>query len=105
MSGDFQKVYSLSRLPEGEMVCLSVDGRRILLARSAGQVFAADDMCTHEDASLSTGSLKGDCVKCPLHGSRFDLKTGKALDDPAEEALRIYPVRVEGDEILVSLSS
>jgi 3-phenylpropionate/trans-cinnamate dioxygenase ferredoxin component len=68
-----------------------------------GSVFAVDDMCTHEDASLSKGSLHGECIKCPLHGSRFDLNTGEALDEPAEQKLNTYPVRIDGDDIKVEL--
>ncbi len=64
-----------------------------------------DDMCTHEDASLSKGSLHGDCVKCPLHGSRFKLLTGQALDEPAEENLNTYKVKIEGDSIQVKLGA
>ena len=55
------------------------------------------------DASLAKGSLHGHCVKCPLHGSRFDLSTGEALDEPAEDPVNTYEVRVEGDDILVAL--
>jgi len=47
--------------------------------------------------------LKGELVKCPLHGSRFNVCTGKALEEPAEENLRTYPVRMEGERILVGL--
>jgi len=68
-----------------------------------GKFYATDDTCTHEDASLSTGFLKGDIVKCPLHGSRFNVCTGKALEEPAEEDLRTYPVRLEGGRILIDL--
>ena len=80
-----------------------VRGRRILLANVDGRICAVDDTCTHEDASLSTGVLKGELVKCPLHGSRFNVCTGKALEEPAEESLRTYPVRLEGARILVGL--
>ena len=82
---------------------VDVHGRRILLANVGGRICAVDDTCTHEDASLSTGVLKGELVKCPLHGSRFNVCTGKALEEPAEESLRTYPVRLEGARILVGL--
>jgi nitrite reductase/ring-hydroxylating ferredoxin subunit len=62
-----------------------------------------DETCTHEEASLSTGVLQGELVKCPLHGSRFSVCTGKALEEPAEEDLRTYPVRLEGGRILIGL--
>jgi len=68
-----------------------------------GEVYAVDDLCTHEDASLSKGSLHGECVKCPLHGSRFRLPTGEALDDPAEIPLNTYEVKIDGDDILVNV--
>jgi nitrite reductase/ring-hydroxylating ferredoxin subunit len=74
-----------------------------LLATVEGRFYAADDTCTHEEASLSTGFLKGALVKCPLHGSRFNVCTGEALEEPAEDDLRTYPVRVEGGRILVGL--
>jgi len=79
-------------------------GRRILLVNVAGRICAVDDTCTHEDASLSTGVLKGELVRCPLHGSRFNVCTGKVLEEPAEADLRTYPVRLEGGRILVGIS-
>lgn len=85
------------------MKCVRIGGRRILLANVAGRFYAADDTCTHEEASLSSGVLKGELVRCPLHGSRFNVCTGKALEEPAEQNLRIYPVRREGDSILVAI--
>ena len=68
-------------------------------------MYAVDDMCSHEDASLSKGSLHADCVKCPLHGSRFKLATGEAMDEPADQAINTYKVRIDGDKILVALPS
>jgi 3-phenylpropionate/trans-cinnamate dioxygenase ferredoxin subunit len=104
MPQDFVKVARRGELMPGKMKRVDLDGRRILLANVDGRYCAADDTCTHEDASLSTGFLKGDIVKCPLHGSRFNLRTGEVLDDPAEQNLRTYPVRVDGDDILICLT-
>ncbi len=88
-------------LHAGTMRCVEIDGRRVLIANVAGKYYATDERCTHEDASLSSGVLKGALVRCPLHGSRFDLRTGEALEEPAEENLRTYAVRVEGGRLLV----
>ncbi|MEE8264923.1 MAG: Rieske 2Fe-2S domain-containing protein, partial [Acidiferrobacterales bacterium] len=66
-----------------------------------GDYYAVADTCTHEDASLSTGSLKGELVKCPLHGSRFNVITGEVLEEPAEENLKTYALRIDGDYIFV----
>lgn len=87
----------------GTMQRVELEGRRILLANVAGRICAVDDTCTHEDASLSSGVLEGEWVKCPLHGSRFNVCTGEALEEPAEENLRSYAVRLEGARIQIAL--
>lgn len=104
MADNFVKVAGVGQVQPGKMICADVDGHKILLANVEGEILAADDMCTHEDASLCTGSLKGEYVKCPLHGSRFNLRSGEPMEEPAEETLRTYAVRVEGNDILVDLS-
>ena len=101
----FIKIAKISDLRPGQMRCVRVDGRRVLLANVGGEYLAADDRCTHEDASLATGSLKGDLVKCPLHGSRFNLRTGAALEEPACERLVTYAVRIDGEDILLGPSA
>jgi 3-phenylpropionate/trans-cinnamate dioxygenase ferredoxin subunit len=101
MPEKFVKVAAIDDIEPGKMRRFEVGGGHILLANVGGQIFAADDMCTHEDASLSTGSLRGRYVKCPLHGSRFDLQTGEPMEEPASDPLRIYAVRLEGRDIFV----
>lgn len=96
-------VCSTDAIPVGEMRCFAIDGSRILIANTSEGYFASDEMCTHEDASLCDGNLTGCLVKCPLHGSRFDLRTGDVLDDPADENLTIYPVVVDDERIYVTL--
>ena len=103
MTQEFVEAGPAGELRPGSMKRVELRGRRILLANVQGRICAADDTCTHEDASLSTGVLKGELVKCPLHGSRFNVCTGKALEEPAEADLRTYPVRLEGERILVGL--
>lgn len=99
----FIHLASLDDLHTRKLICVKSNGYRILIALTEGTVYAVDDMCTHEDASLSKGSLHGDCVKCPLHGSRFRLINGEALDEPAEEPLKTYAVKIEGDNILIEI--
>lgn len=99
----FVHLASLKDLQTRKLICVKNGSYRILVALAEGKVYAVDDMCTHEDASLSKGSLHADCVKCPLHGSRFRLSSGEALDEPAEAALNTYPVNIEGDDIMVGL--
>jgi len=103
MPDPYTTVASLNELRTRKLLCVEAQGMRLALAYVDGKVFAVDDLCSHEDASLAKGSLHGECVKCPLHGSRFDLNSGAALDEPAEDPISTYPVRIEGDDILVQL--
>lgn len=102
MAERFIKVAEIDALPPGKMRRIEIGGQRILLANVRGQFFATDDTCTHEDASLSTGFLQGEWVKCPLHGSRFNVCTGEVVDEPAEANLRTYAVRIDGNDIWLS---
>lgn len=99
----FVEAAQAAEIPPGRMKRIELGGRRILLANVAGRFYAVDDTCSHEEASLSAGVLKGELVRCPLHGSRFNVCTGEALEEPAEEPLRTYPVREEGGRILVGV--
>ena len=104
MADGFVKVGKVGDLAPGKMVQVVVGEQRLLLANVDGRYYATADTCTHEDASLSEGSLRGALVKCPLHGSRFDVRTGRAMEEPAEDDLKTYPVRIEGDNILVGMT-
>ena len=89
---------SAAELPApGAMKRVEAFGDRVLIANVDGTFHAVSDTCTHEDASLSLGALKRGTVSCPLHGSRFCLATGAALDEPAEEPLRVYRCALSGD--------
>ena len=103
MTHKFIKVAQVGELKPGKMKCVKVEGRRYLLANIEGALYATDDTCTHEDASLSSGSLHGEHVKCPLHNSRFNVRTGQVMEDPATENLVTHPVKIDGDDILIAV--
>lgn len=103
MSKHYIKVASLDDLSTRKLMRVQSGDSQICLAYVEGKVFAVDDMCSHEDASLSKGSLHGECVKCPLHGSRFDLNNGEALDEPAEDKIKTYAVKIEENDILIAI--
>ena len=84
----------LDDLPPGSMRRVDTASKRVLIANVAGTPLAVADTCTHEDASLSMGALHGETVRCPLHGSRFCLRNGRAMDEPAEVDLACFAVRV-----------
>jgi 3-phenylpropionate/trans-cinnamate dioxygenase ferredoxin component len=98
---EFVKVAELSELPSGGMMMVEVGNEQILLVNIEGVIHACDDVCTHSYASLSEGDLDGEEVVCPLHGAIFNVTTGEVVTPPAEENLRMFEVRIEGEDILV----
>ena len=69
----------------------------------SGEWYASDNICTHEYALLSDGWLENGCIECPLHAGQFDIRTGKAMCAPVEKDLRMFPVKIEGDSVLVEV--
>jgi 3-phenylpropionate/trans-cinnamate dioxygenase ferredoxin subunit len=82
-----------------------VDGTEVALVRDGDDVYAIRDECSHAAIALSEGDVEGCEIECWLHGSRFDLRTGEPLSLPATEPVPVYPVRVEGDDVLVDVRS
>jgi nitrite reductase/ring-hydroxylating ferredoxin subunit len=97
----FVKVAKVGELAPGAMTMVEVGDDQILLANVAGNIYACDDVCTHAFAPLSEGTLDGEQVECPLHGSVFNVTTGEAIGPPADENLRVFQVQIEGQDILV----
>ncbi len=99
----YRKIFSLEKLPEGGKVQVEVDGMEIGLFRVNGTVYAIDNICSHARAPLSDGELDGYEIACPLHGARFDIRSGEAKTAPAFEPVACYDVKVEGDDIYIAL--
>jgi 3-phenylpropionate/trans-cinnamate dioxygenase ferredoxin subunit len=86
----------LDELPPGSVVRCEVAERAYCVVRTeAGSVFAVDDLCSHEDESLSNGWLDGDTIECPAHNSIFDLASGEPLSLPAEEPIGTYETSID----------
>ena len=79
---DFVRVANATELRPGEMKRVLVDGQRVLLANVEGTFHALEDRCGHMTAALSKGKLEGDVVECPIHFSRFNVKTGRLMRGP-----------------------
>jgi 3-phenylpropionate/trans-cinnamate dioxygenase ferredoxin component len=99
----FVKVCALSELAEDTAVHVEIGNVPVCLARSQGEVMALFDECSHAEVSLADGDVENGTVECWLHGSRFDLRTGKPTGLPATEAVPVYPVRIDGDDIYVAV--
>ena len=96
-------VAAADELKPAQMKRVLVAGKRLLLCNSAGTIYCVDEMCSHEDYSLYLGCIKDGKIKCSLHGSYFDLVSGKPTCEPADEAIRTYAVRIENNQVWVKL--
>jgi len=97
-----EPVAQKSAIAPGTMVRVMVDGVPVLLCSVDGEVYAVEDVCTHDGGALDAGELDGCRVMCPRHGALFDVTTGKALTLPAVMPLPTYAVRVDGDDVFIS---
>ena len=103
MSENYVDVASVDDLVPGQMACLSAGSLKVLLCNVDGVFHAVSQMCSHEEYPLCIGALQGDTVKCSLHGSRFKLSSGEPMDEPADEPIRVYPVRLADGRVLVDI--
>jgi 3-phenylpropionate/trans-cinnamate dioxygenase ferredoxin component len=101
------KMCSISDIPEGEAREFTLpNGKLIAIANLGPEGFRAiDDVCSHEESYLHEGEVDPDfeTIECPKHGSVFDLNTGKPRSLPATIPLPVYPVKVEGDDVLIEV--
>ena len=95
----------LADLPRGEAFRLDIDPPVSVFHTDDGEVFAIDDTCTHQDASLADGWLEGREVECPLHASKFDLRTGAVDAPPARLPVRTHEVVIEDGTVYVRVST
>jgi 3-phenylpropionate/trans-cinnamate dioxygenase ferredoxin subunit len=100
---DFVKVAKADEINPGQARLIDVKGKQIAVFNINGDFFAIDNMCTHEEASLAEGEISGHEVTCPLHGAKFDVRTGEVLGPPAYDDVACYAVRVVGADIEVDL--
>lgn len=100
----FVRACSLSELEDDTPRRVEVGGTPISVVRTEGEVFAINDICSHANVSLSEGEVEDCQIECWLHGSSFDLRTGKPSGLPATRPVPVYPVKIIGDDVLVSVT-
>ena len=99
-------VVTLAELPEVGAIRVLVDGLAVAVVRDEnGVVHAIGDTCTHADVSLAEGEVDDCSIECWLHGSRFDLRTGRPTALPAIRPVPVYPVTIDGDQVLVDVTT
>lgn len=95
------KLIKLEDLTKGKPHRVVHHGKGVLLCRVEDSVYAVNDTCPHEDISLSLGVLCEHRLRCPLHGSEFDVRTGRVLNEPAEQDLPTYPVEIDAGWVCI----
>ncbi len=99
----FVRVGRVAEVPPDRAEVFVVEDRQIAVYRLPDGFYAIDDICTHDGGPLAEGEVEGDQVICPRHGARFSIKTGAALTFPAITPVDTYPVRIEGEDLLVGM--
>jgi 3-phenylpropionate/trans-cinnamate dioxygenase ferredoxin subunit len=114
---NFVEAARIVEIADGGMKKIAIGGTGILLAKSNGQFYATELFCPHLGADLSTGTLEGTILTCPMHNSQFDLRDGHVIrwtdltgirlafasKARPPRSLKCYPVRIEGDRVLVTV--
>ena len=100
---NYVKVCEVADVPPGTMHSVEVGEIKLMVVNVDGTLYAVNRICTHETADLSTGFLMGSVVTCPLHLSRFDVKTGAVENLPATVPLATYKLKVEGTSVYVQV--
>lgn len=104
MAQRFVKVATVQEIPPGRVKAVEVEGAPVAVCNVGGQFFAVENICTHDGGLLDQGELLGEVIECPRHGAQFDVRTGAVLALPAVKPLKTFPVRVEGDDILIGVA-
>lgn len=99
------KLCKIEDIPQGGGKAFPIEEDLVIAVFRVGdEVYALDDLCSHDEASLSEGEIVDHCcVKCPRHGSKFDLRTGRPLNLPATKPVRTYGVKIRNGEVFVEL--
>jgi len=100
---EFFNVGRLDEVRPGSKLLVDHNGRALAVFNVDGTLYAIDDVCTHDGGPLAEGEFLGCEVRCPRHGARFDVRTGKALGFPAFEPVATHLVEVRNGEIFVAV--
>jgi nitrite reductase/ring-hydroxylating ferredoxin subunit len=104
MNARWITVAAVDDVPDGGTLSVEAGGEAICLYNLGGRIHATQELCTHDEASLADGYVEGDCIECPLHQARFHIPTGEVRSPPAMENLRVFPVRIDGGDVLVQVA-
>jgi 3-phenylpropionate/trans-cinnamate dioxygenase ferredoxin component len=103
LSNEFTRFCELSEIPSGAKKALKINDTWVLVCNAKDRLFAVSGICSHQAKPLFNGRVRNCKITCPVHGARFDLATGAALDLPATRPINTYEVRVVEDWIEVKV--
>ena len=101
----FVRACAVSDVQPGSALHVDVEGAEVAVVRDGDDWYAIADECSHAAIPLSEGDVEGCEIECWLHGSRFDLRTGKPTGPPATEPVAVYAAKVDGDDVLVDVAT
>lgn len=102
-SGGWVRACRLDEIGDDSPVHVDIGECPVCLVRDGGAVYALRDECTHQSVPLSEGEVADGTIECWLHGSRFDLATGRVLSPPATRPVAVFGVRADGGDVFVCL--
>ncbi len=92
-----------SELPAGSRKVIDSEAGPIAVFNLEGELYAIEDLCSHDGGELASGRCEGDQIICPRHGARFCIRNGKAMSAPAYENIETFPVRIENGMVQVDI--
>jgi 3-phenylpropionate/trans-cinnamate dioxygenase ferredoxin subunit len=104
-TASFERVCAADDVLEDEPLGVLVGDMEVAVARSGDEFFAIQDLCSHAEVALSEGDVEDCTIECWLHGSRFDLRTGKPTGLPATEPVATFPIEVRADGVYVDVTT
>ncbi|MDE2597190.1 MAG: non-heme iron oxygenase ferredoxin subunit [Sphingomonadales bacterium] len=99
----FVAVAKVDEIAPGAKKLVQVNGTGVLVCHTKDRFFAVENLCSHAEEPLDCGRMRAGWIACPVHGARFDLETGAAMNPPATQPIRTFAVRVTGDDIEVAV--
>lgn len=103
MPQEFTRFCPLSELPPESKKAARINGTWVLVCHTGGRLLAVSNICSHQAKPLAAGRMRNCMITCPVHGARFNLETGEALNLPATQPIDTYEVRVVDDWVEVRL--
>lgn len=99
------RLCTLAELSDGVPLRVELDSTEVAVVRVDGEIFAIEDVCSHADVPLSEGDVEDCTIECALHGSRFDLRTGKPTGPPATRPVPVFETSVVNGDVYAELDS